>query len=93
MNIFLQRNKMIFTKILYFLLASDIKGNKTYYYKMISHKKHSGCVEAYTTGKMAKAFNAQKGTCFSQNCTIFKGIYKIPFCCDLHGYECDGMIL
>ena len=84
------KKKMIFTKIIYFLLAFDTNGNKTYYYKLITHKKKNGCVEAYTTNRMAKTFNAKLGTCYGQNCTIFKDTYKIPFCCDVNGYICEN---
>lgn len=84
------KRKMIFTKIIYLLLAFDTNGNKTHYYKLITHNKKNGCVEAYTTNRMAKTFNAQLGTCYGQNCTTFKGTYKMPFCCDVNGYICEN---
>ena len=84
------KKKMIFTKLLYFLLAFDGKGNKTFYYKMIYHNKQDGCVETYTTARMAKTFNANLGMCHIQNCTVFKGTYKVPFCCEVQGYTCEN---
>ena len=81
---------MILTKLLYFFLAFNRKGNSDKsYYKIIYHKNKKGCVESNTTQKIANTFNAKLGSCYEQNYTIFKGIYKIPFCCEVHGYECN----
>ena len=80
---------MIFNKLLFFLLSFNIKGNRNNisYYKIIYHKNKTGCVESNTTHKIANIFNAKLGLCSEQNYTFFKGIYKIPFCCEVHGYE------
>lgn len=86
--------KMIFTKLIYFLLAFDSKGNKTTtYFKFIKHKNKNGCVEANTTQRVANTFNAIPGFCSQQNCTIYKGVYTLPFCCKVYGYECDNNII
>jgi len=80
---------MFFTKLLYFLLAFNSKGNYTTYFKFIKHKNKNGCVEANTTQRVANTFNAIPGFCHEQNCTKFKGTYTLPFCCKVYGYECD----
>ena len=85
--------KMIFTKLLYFILTFNGKGNELMYYKLIYHKNKNACVEANTTQRMAKTFNANLGTCRQQNCTIYKGNYILPFCCKVNGYECDNNII
>lgn len=86
---------MIFTKLLYFLLAFNSKGNNdiTYYYKIIYHKNNKGCVEANITKRIANTFNANPGKCIEQNCTDFKGVYILPFCCKVYGYECYDNII
>ena len=85
---------MIFTKLIYFLLAFDSKGNKTTtYFKFIKHKNKNLCVEANTTQRVANTFNAIPGFCSQQNCTIYKGVYTLPFCCKVYGYECDNNII
>ena len=80
---------MFFTKLLYFLLAFNIKGNYTTYFKFIKHKNKNGCVEANTSQRVANTFNAIQGFCNEQNCTKLKGTYTLPFCCKVYGYECD----
>ncbi len=84
---------MIFTKILYFLLAFNSKGNYTTYFKFIKHNNKNGCVEANTTQRVANIFNAIPGFCSQQNCTIYKGTYVLPFCCKVHGYECNDNVI
>ena len=77
---------MIFTKLIYLFLS--INSTKNTYYKIIYKKEIKGCVEGNVTEKFAKKFNALPGTCKDFNCIIFKGIYKIPYCCTVYGYEC-----
>lgn len=84
---------MFFTKFIYFLLAFNSKGNYTTYFKFIKHNNKNGCVEANTTQRMANKFNVIKGFCHEQNCTNFKGIYTLPFCCKVYGYECDDNVI
>lgn len=84
---------MIFTKLIYFLLAFNSNGKNTVYYKLIQHKNNIGCVEANTTQRVANTFHAIPGSCSQQNCTSFKGIYVLPFCCKINGYECNNNII
>ena len=91
---------MIFTKLIYFVLS--LNSTKNTYYKIIYKKEIKGCVEGNVTEKFANKFNAVPGkalkfankfnalpgTCQDYNCTLFKGIYKIPYCCTIYGYEC-----
>lgn len=79
---------MIFTKLIYLFLTVTGKKYDTYY-KIIHYKNKLSCVEANTTEKFAKFFNAKKGNCKQENCSHYKGIHHISFCCDVHGYECN----
>lgn len=85
--------KMIFTKLIYFLLAFNSKGNETTFFKFIKHKNKNGCVEANTTQRVANTFNAIPGSCSQQNCSIYRGTYRLLFCCKVNGYECNNNII
>ncbi len=60
------------------------------FYKMVTIAGKKGCVDAFVRPGLALKFGANKGTCKDQNCHILKGKKTIPFCCTVHGYECEA---
>ncbi len=75
-----------------FFFISQVKDNKSTYYRMATINGEHGCIEANISEKMAEKFKAKPGKCSDINCHIYRGKGNIPFCCTVNGYACNDFI-
>ena len=75
-----------------FFIVTQVNDPKTLFYRMATVNGEKGCIQALVSEKMAKKFNAIKGSCTQIGCLTYKGTTKIPFCCQVEGYSCSDYI-
>tara|TARA_B000000437_G_scaffold211120_1_gene181671 strand:- start:638 stop:889 length:252 start_codon:yes stop_codon:yes gene_type:complete len=83
----------MFNKIYNFIfILFQIRDPRTLYYRKATVNGEKGCIQSVISEKMAKKFNAERGSCTEIGCITYKGITKIPFCCQVEGYSCSEYI-
>jgi hypothetical protein len=79
-----------FVQVLF--LLSQVRNDKTMYYKMAVVNGDNGCVQAKISSKMSKKIKAKPGTCSQVYCYEYKGKAYIPFCCGVEVYACTNFV-
>jgi hypothetical protein len=71
------------------LILYQLLDRRTLYYKVATVNGEQGCVQGFLSENMASRFDAKCGSCIQIGCLTYKGIMKIPFCCEVEGYSCS----